>query len=161
MRQWRLDRTARRLAGGTVLLGGSPMRLFRLGPAGVRAIDRVEAGEPVDPAAFPLIDRLVDAGALHPVPDPSATIDPSLLTVVVPAYGPPDRGTLDALVATGSSVIVVDDASPIAVSAPGCTVVRRPTNGGPGAARNTGLASVTTELVAFVDTDCVAGPRWL
>jgi mycofactocin system glycosyltransferase len=40
-------------------------------------------------------------------------------------------------------------------------VVRRPVSGGPGAARNTGLLGVTTELVAFLDSDCVPGPGWI
>ena len=40
-------------------------------------------------------------------------------------------------------------------------VVRRSTQGGPGAARDTGLAEVTTPLVAFVDADCLPVPGWL
>ena len=43
----------------------------------------------------------------------------------------------------------------------GATLVRRPTNGGPSAARNTGLDHATTELVAFVDSDCVPSPGWI
>ena len=64
-------------------------------------------------------------------------------------------------------VIVVDDASadPVAIAAIaaayGARVIRRPVNGGPGAARNTGLAAASTELVAFLDSDCVPEPGWL
>ena len=64
-------------------------------------------------------------------------------------------------------MIVVDDGSadPAAVrsaaDAAGAAVVRRPVNGGPAAARNTGLAAVTTPLVAFLDSDCVPGSGWL
>jgi mycofactocin glycosyltransferase len=43
----------------------------------------------------------------------------------------------------------------------GAALVWRPVNGGPGAARNTGLLSVTTDLVAFLDSDCVPEPGWI
>jgi mycofactocin glycosyltransferase len=64
-------------------------------------------------------------------------------------------------------VIVVDDGSsdPAAIarvaSGAGARVLRRDVNGGPGAARNTGLAAADTPLVAFLDSDCVPGPGWL
>ena len=43
----------------------------------------------------------------------------------------------------------------------GATLIRRPRSGGPGPARNDGLAQVSTGLVAFVDSDCEAGPEWI
>jgi mycofactocin glycosyltransferase len=66
-----------------------------------------------------------------------------------------------------AAVIVVDDASGDAAAvariaaAAGARALRRPVNGGPGAARNTGLVASDTPLVAFVDSDCVPGPGWL
>jgi mycofactocin system glycosyltransferase len=67
----------------------------------------------------------------------------------------------------GPRLLVVDDGShdPAAVAAVaarhGAELVVRPVNGGPAAARNTGLAAVTTPLVAFVDSDCLLPPAWL
>ena len=64
-------------------------------------------------------------------------------------------------------MIVVDDGSrdPAAVAAAaaaaGARCVHRAVNGGPAAARNTGLAAVGTPLVAFLDSDCVPAPGWL
>jgi mycofactocin system glycosyltransferase len=43
----------------------------------------------------------------------------------------------------------------------GADYLHRPVNGGPAAARNTGLAAAGTPLVAFLDSDCVPGPGWL
>src|SRR6185436_8617014 len=43
----------------------------------------------------------------------------------------------------------------------GATVLRREAGGGPAVARNAALAAVTTELVAFLDSDCAPEPGWL
>jgi mycofactocin system glycosyltransferase len=62
---------------------------------------------------------------------------------------------------------VVDDGSgdPAAVAAVaaahGAALVRRPVNGGPGPARNTGLLGLTTELVALLDSDTVPELGWI
>ena len=68
---------------------------------------------------------------------------------------------------TGLTTIVVDDGSTDAAAtaavakAAGARYLHRPVSGGPGAARNTGLAVAGTPLVAFVDSDCVPEPGWL
>ncbi|MGQ0847074.1 MAG: mycofactocin biosynthesis glycosyltransferase MftF [Sporichthyaceae bacterium] len=140
------------------LVGGTPSRLLRLNLRGLEALVELRAGEVRTPAGAALARRLFDAGLAHPIPPAS---DPDL-TVVVPAH---DRTDLlaDCLRALGTRfpVLVVDDASldPDAVAKVaadhGARLVRRETNGGPAAARNTGLAHVATELVAFVDSDAI------
>lgn len=124
-----------------------------------------EVGEEPDTApVHQLLDRFVDAGALHPLRK-RTPFTAAHVTVVIPAYGRLPR-TLPA----GMHVIVVDDASPIPLTLDNAdhvvaglrhTVLRHEANRGPAAARNTGLAAVTTPLVAFVDTDVYLPDDWL
>jgi mycofactocin glycosyltransferase len=157
MTTYRLDGSVRRVTR-TTLLGGSPLRLFRLTDAGAFLVDRIDAGASVD--ANTLVNRLVDAGVIHPMPDGVATLTADDVTVVVPAYVP--LGETLTIPAMGERLVVVDDASPGTVLAPGgAKVIRRSTNGGPSVARATGLEHVTTALVAFVDTDVSVPAIWL
>lgn len=145
---------------GHVVVAGSPLRLFRLGAAGVAAIAAIEAGDDVEPSR--LTDRLVDAGAVHPVatPVPPGTAG-TRVTIVAPAHDEP-AARIDALRAAagrdGVELVLVDDAS--AVPVPGATV-RFDVNRGPGAARAAGMEHVRTELVAFVDADVDLHEGWL
>ena len=166
MTRYTLDPSVQRAGGGRVLIGGSPLVLLRLTAAGAELVDRIERGEPVSTGAktTPLVDRLLDGGVLHPQHADGAS--PADVTVVVPAYRPsPDalRGIVAACANT-AGVIIVDDASPEPIApVAGATVVRRDDNGGPGAARMTGLAQVgnSSSLVAFVDTDVELTVGWL
>ncbi len=101
------------------------------------------------------------------------------VTVVVPHYGPaePTRALLDALATqlTGRpvQVVVVDDCSPEPFpDSPGAVVVRRGSNGGFGAAVNTGAALAQHGLLlvlnsdlevgaTFVDDLCAAAEPWM
>ena len=140
-----------------MLTGGTPARLLRLSGTGLAALCELRAGTVRTPAGAVLARRLFDAGLAHPVPPPVAD---QALTVVVPAH---DRADLlaECLRALGTRfpVLVVDDASadPDAiakvVAEHGARLVRREANGGPAAARNTGLALLDSDLVAFVDSD--------
>ncbi len=164
--RYSLDRSVRRYENGRVLVGGSPLRMLRLSSNGADLVDRLAAGEavPVDgsSASGRLVDRLLDAGIVHPVPVPGAgPFSPADVTVVLPVR---DRSVVEVLASIGpvGRVVVVDDGSDTPTSnVDDAVVVRRPRPGGPGAARNTGLALVTTPLVAFVDSDGEATPGWL
>ena len=155
--------------GEDVLFGGSPPRLMRLNAAGVAALRELRDGAPVrSAAAGRLARRLTDTGIAHPRPPAAPVPGPAEVTVVIPVR---DRhAELDrCLSALGAAypVLVVDDGSrdPDATEAlcrrHGARLHRRPVSGGPGPARNDGLAAVTTPLVAFLDSDCVAGPGWI
>ena len=147
MPRYHLDASVRRF--GTTIIGGSPLKLFRLTARGAAVLDRIAAGDDVDDSR--LTDSFLDAGVIHPaIPDRSSRFTEVDVTVVVPALGPPAH--------VPSRAILVDDGSerPIAGAA-----IRLERNRGPAAARNAGLAAVTTPLVAFVDTDVVLPAGWL
>ncbi|MEJ7800437.1 MAG: mycofactocin biosynthesis glycosyltransferase MftF [Ilumatobacter sp.] len=143
-RRYRLDAAVRRF--DRVLIGGSPLTLFRLTDRGRRLID--ELGRPT--VGSPLIDRLLDAGVIHPIPDPPGRHDRADVTVVVPTLGVPAHPPHGAIVVDDGSEPPVPDAT-----------IRIDRNAGPAAARNVGLRHVTTPLVAFVDADVVADGDWL
>jgi mycofactocin glycosyltransferase len=180
-----------RFVGPDVLFGGSPARLLRLNASGVRALEELRRGPVGSAESGRLARRLTDAGLAHPRPPAlspaagspspaaasaagasaagaSASDRSAEVTVVIPVR---DRtaGLDRCLAALGTRypVIVVDDGSldPAAVAAVcearGVRLRRRPASGGPGPARNDGLALVRTPLVAFLDSDCVTGPDWI
>ncbi len=160
-----LDRAVRRGPGGT-LIGGSPRRILRLSDDGWRALGLLEQGADAPPAARALGRRLVDAGLAHPRPVPGEALD---VTIVIPVR---DRSAelarCLAALDPATPVIVVDDGSsdPEATAAVvagrgNARLLRRPAPGGPAVARNAALAAVDTELVAFLDSDCVAPRAWL
>ena len=183
-----LDPSTRLLDGGRIVVGGSPLRILRLTDRGARLVRDLTAPEPATgplPATErALLRRLLDAGILHPHPEPLSPAARPEVTVVVPTYD--DAVALErtlAALARGTTpvreVLVVDDGSddarPVAsavLGVPGgalapvgtpkaVRLIRRSVNGGPAAARNTGLAEARTDLVAFVDAGCEPDPRWL
>ncbi|WP_425310604.1 glycosyltransferase family 2 protein [Ammonicoccus fulvus] len=143
---------------GRVLVGGSPRTLVELGHPAVNTPEEVLTV--ADAASAAVAARLLADNLADPVVDPGDGPTEADLTVVVPAYNSPqslDRA-LTAL-AAGPQVIVVDDASSdggataAVAERHGARLIRREANGGPAAARNTGLRAVGTPLVAFVDAD--------
>ncbi len=114
-----------------------------------------------------------DAGSAPEASEaPARVLDPDRwlrdVTVVVPVRDRPrSLARLLAALPAGLPVVVVDDGS----ADPGPTravaeefdarLVRHPVSRGPAAARNTGLARVGTDLVAFLDSDVVPEPGWL
>jgi mycofactocin glycosyltransferase len=178
----RADPGTRLVANGSVLVGGSPVRVLRLTPAGAGQVAGWLAGAPVPDnlTARKLARRLLDAGIAHPVftleAAPARPLGSADVTVVIPVrdrhaeLGRCLAGLREAAAVLGDdapSVVVVDDCSadPAAIAAiaaqAGARVIRRAVNGGPGAARNTGLAAVATQVVAFLDSDCVPRAGWL
>jgi glycosyltransferase involved in cell wall biosynthesis len=86
------------------------------------------------------------------------------ISVVIPAYNASDYlpPCLDALVADGFSpaeIVIVDDGStddtPEIARDRGVTLIRNGAQSGAGAARNTGVAATSADIILFVDADVV------
>jgi mycofactocin system glycosyltransferase len=146
-----------RSKNGNGVLAGSPLTYFGVTDAGSKILDAIETNSELPQNHAQLTDRLLATGAVHPVADnPSALTD---ITVVIPAFisNAESHVHLEKLVASlvGLNIIIVDDASPHPVDINGARVLRHDTNKGPAAARNTGIAAVTTTAMACVDADVI------
>ncbi|GAA4871979.1 mycofactocin biosynthesis glycosyltransferase MftF [Saccharopolyspora cebuensis] len=154
------DPSLRVLDGGRALLGGSPLRVLRLGAAGAALVGRWLDGDPVTPRAAEraLADRIVHSGLAHPR-YPASRWGPADVAVVIPVRDDTAGAARVADAVAGvADVLVVDDGS--AAPVPGAAVRhRRPR--GPAAARNAGWHRTTAPLVAFLDADTAPPPGWL
>lgn len=166
----RWDEQTRLRYRGQMIVGGSPWGVSRPSDAARGFVRRLymagpDGAVPGDARDRAVADMLVERGYAHP--DPAPREAPTNVDVVVPAYGRADL--LDRCLSSlnGCSRIVVDDASPDASAIErvarnhGARLVRHALNEGPASARNTGLAASDAPIVAFLDSDCVAPPRWL
>lgn len=159
-----IDRSTRELDGGR-LIGGTPRRMLRLSEGGRTAWADLRAGPVGSPNAGVLARRLTDTGLAHPRPSAQPAVHVTLVVPVRDRCGRLDR-CLEAI-GDGVEVIVVDDGSadPVSIATVterhGARLVRRDTSGGPAAARNAAITSLTSDLVAFVDSDCRVPPGWL
>ena len=168
----RLDPDTRRSADGCTLLGGSPLRLFRLSGHGAKLLAGLRSGAPA--AGLPgrrLARRLCDAGMAHPLP-PAGRTAPGDIACVIPVRDDPEG--LAALLASlprqqpqaPAEVVIVEDGSrhPDKVvdlaERWGARLIRRDVSAGPAAARNDGWRATTAPVVAFLDADTVVGPEW-
>jgi hypothetical protein len=153
--RYRVDRTWLRSGpSAAVVLAGSPVTMFRLSAAGCAMVDRIVAGD--DVPASTLVDRLLDAGAIHPqvthrrdaLPDVTHRDDGAAtgfgigdVSIVTPQLG--------GVVRHRDRVVVDDGSTPPLVGA----TTRLEANRGPAAARNEGRRHVDTPLIAFIDAD--------
>ena len=158
------DASLERHDRGRLLVGGSPTRLMRLSEHGTRQLEAWLAGVPIRAETGRsdrlLARRLIDAAMLHPVPGSSPSPPLENVTAVVPVRDDPDGLAVVLSALAGEvRVVVVDDASArprdtqAVASRFGAEFVKRSCNGGPAASRNTGLESVATEFVLFIDAD--------
>jgi mycofactocin glycosyltransferase len=160
------DPTLRWNLGGRVLVGGTPPRVIRLTDAGREALlELTQIGTDSVPVRL-LARHLVDAGMAHPIPPKSG--GDFATTIVVPVRDRPEMlASCLAALHQCAPVIVVDDGSlDRALTASiceryGADLIRLDPGRGAAAARNAAVAAVSTELVAFVDSDCIPSDGWL
>ena len=160
--RYSLDNSWRRPKKGNVLIAGSPLRIFRLSAAGQSIAESLEQTGEAPISAQLLVTRLIDAGALHPLPSSEGNA-PTLsdISIVIPLFARSENDIVRVqnLISEFSAfpqVVVVDDASPISfpeMPNTNVTVHRQEVNNGPGAARNAGLTYVSTSHVVFIDAD--------
>lgn len=166
----RLDPRVRRWADGSVLIGGAPWRVSRLKPPVQDLVRRLaDAGSNglvlQRPTDLTIARLLLDRGFADPFPGTRAD-PPAKVSIVIPAMDHADN--LDSILASlaPQHAVVIDDGSHdpgpvIAVAlAHSAHLISHAVNRGPAAARNTGLAATDSPVVAFIDSDCIAGPDW-
>ncbi len=167
-----LDPATRRLDGGRVLVGGAPLRLLRLTPAGARVVDELAAGgRPVRASAG--VDAAWPGACSTPAwPSPARPRRPgrrptspsSCPPAPAPAKWPrPRRPSVRSARSSWSTTALFPRSPPRAGRSPpgGAVLVRHDRPRGPAAARNAGWRRASTALIAFVDADCEPPPGWL
>jgi mycofactocin system glycosyltransferase len=177
-----------RLCPGTSLIPGEdggivfrpePLRALRVNAAAFELLQRCGPGlsfeghsddsAPLE-SALRLFDRLCQAGLLEwrPADD---SFEPSV-SVVVAVYnraceiGPCVESLLSLKYPRSKcEIIVVDDASEdgtgSVASQYDVKLIKLDRNRGQSAARNVGVTEARGEIVAFIDSDCIAEPEWL
>lgn len=121
-------------------------------------------------AVLDFLDLMQDAGIVYWLP-PEEVFEP-VVSIIVPVYNRAhDIGQcLDSLLSldypeSRREIIVVDDASldqtAAVVARYDVRLIVQPSNRGQSAARNAGVQAARGEVFAFIDSDCIADPRWL
>jgi mycofactocin system glycosyltransferase len=168
-------------AGGGVLLQPQPLRLLRLNAAAFALLQRCQSEffskdsassetAQSNGAAFPFLDSLWQAGFLDWQPA-AGVVEPSV-SIIIPVYNRAGEigSCLEALLALHypadrREIIVVDDGSTDGTAAEvgryPVRVISQPQNRGQSAARNAGVRAARGEIIAFIDSDCIADPDWL
>lgn len=167
--------------GGWLLVHEGDPRVLRLGEGAGRLLSGLAVsgalsgpvGLPADPKLARVLGEVAGRGFLRRDLEPVEGALPSV-AVVIPAFRRAEMvARCVASVAAQHypagllEIVVVDDASADdgetaeAATGAGARVVTQARNGGPGAAREAGIRGTRSELVAFLDTDCVASSEWL
>ena len=167
-----------RASGGGILLQPDPLRALKINRSAFEVLQRCRAEWRPDQHAklrapagsTPFLDTLHHGGLLDWTPP--LPVNWPRVSVVVPVYNRPAR--IEACLASLANldypenrieIIVVDDGSTDFTAAVvrrfGVRLLVQPRNMGQSVARNTGVAAAGGEIIAFLDSDCIAEPGWL
>jgi len=153
-------------AEGDTVVAGSPLKVFRFSLAARSLLEAVENKSEVSSSSASTVQRLLDAGAVHPVLDSmTRELQPNDVTVVIPVH----NGSIEQLsmlvtkVSSAHKVLIIDDgSSPALPEIAGAQVIRRDAAGGPAVARNTAIEHITTTITFFLDADTsLADDSWI
>lgn len=167
--------------GGGIVLQHSPLRLLRMNASAFSILRKCQSGYRVQACGegtknclkkttIPFLDALCQAQILEWKP-PQDKYEP-FVSIVIPVYNRSHdlRCCLESLNAldyppSKLEVIVVDDASTDKSTSVAkefnAKVIVQKYNQGQSAARNRGVKEACGEIVAFIDSDCIADPHWL
>jgi len=165
---------------GGIVFRSKPLRALRINASAFDLLKRCETGLSLDDECFLgstplksallLFDRLCQAGLVEWKP-PDDLYEP-FVSIIVAVYNRADqiKPCIESLLGldypkSKYEIIIVDDASeddtPEVVAGYDVRLVRMEENSGQSAARNVGVGLAKGEIVAFVDSDCIAEADWL
>jgi mycofactocin glycosyltransferase len=167
-----------RASQGGIILQSNPLRALKVNQAAFDILDRCrpgathDQGEPIGglQGGTAFLDTLHQGGILDWTPPQPRELP--LVSIVIPVYNRPAE-IAECLTSLQTldypdhkiEVIVVDDASRDHTAAVvrrfGVRLIVQPNNMGQSAARNTGVAVASGEIIAFLDSDCIAENGWL
>jgi len=151
---------------GDTVVAGSPLKVFRFSSAARSLLEAIENKAEVSSSSASTIQRLLDAGAVHPILDSmTRELQPNDVTVVIPVH----NGSIEQLsmlvtkVSSAYKVLIIDDgSSPALPEIAGTQVIRRDIAGGPAVARNTAIEHIATTITFFLDADTsLADDSWI
>lgn len=163
---------------GGVVLQENPLRVLKINQSAFDLLKKSEQGLRLDETMMGQDDKdvlsFLDLMRQSRILDwiPPQTDEPPSVSVIIPVYNRSEE--LSECLSSLKSIdyprerleiIVVDDASQDQSAAVarryGVRLFIQPHNQGQSAARNIGASAAEGEIIAFIDSDCIADPQWI